>query len=126
MQLYKLNIETAGGFFLKLNSLEEAKAYNSYIILFENYVPNINEKLESDKSFCLFLTDRFLKENREADITETESLELMQQFNSILSFAQVGAVPTVKSLLQGVTVGRVYTQERKNKDLSDIQNYLNQ
>lgn len=84
------------------------------------------ERIETDKSFCFFLTDRFLKENREAGITEAESLELMQQFSSIMSFAQVGAVPTVQSLLQGVTVGRVYTQERKNKDLTDIQNYLNQ
>jgi hypothetical protein len=117
MQLYKLNVEIAGGFFLKLNSLEEAKNYNSYIILFENYVPNINEKLESDKAFCLYLTDRFSKQNRESGITEPEALALLAKFKDILSMSQVGAINSVYLLLQNVDVDAIYTQARKDKDL---------
>ena len=85
----------------------------------------IVEKNKSNKAFCLYLTDRFTKQNKEANITEIESLELMEQFNNILSFAQVGSVDSVYSLLQQVATSRVYTQERKDKDLSDIQNYIN-
>ena len=85
--------------------------------------PSIEEKVVQDVEFCTFLTNRFIVENREANITEAESLELMQQFSSIMSFAQVGAVDSVYTLLQQVVVGRVYTQQRKDRDLQDIENY---
>ena len=116
----------------RFDTIEEAQAFadslgEGYSVEFiEEYTPiSIEEKLILDLDFCTFITNRFIKENREANITEAESLELMQQFNNILSFAQVGAVDSVYSLLQQVTISRVYTQERKNKDLSDIQNYIN-
>lgn len=88
--------------------------------------PSIEQKVQQDVAFCSDLTTRFIKENREANITEAESMELMQQFTNILAFAQVGAVDSVYTLLQGVTVGRVYTQERKTRDLQDLENYINQ
>ena len=116
----------------RFDTIEEAQAYadslgEGYSVEFvEEYTPiSIEEKLILDLDFCTFITNRFIKENREASITEAESLELMQQFNNILSFAQVGAVDSVYSLLQQVTISRVYTQERKDRDLSDIQNYIN-
>jgi hypothetical protein len=85
----------------------------------------IAEKLEADKAFCDYLTDRFVKENREAGITEPQSEALLAQFKDIMSMAQVGAVPSVYALLQNVTVGEIYTQARKDKDLADLQNYMN-
>lgn len=118
-------------FYMSFSSFEEAEAFSlllePMIVEEEPIKPSLDiaQKLESDKAFCLYLTDRFTKQNREANITEAESLELMQQFSNILSFAQVGAVGSIYSLLQQVTISRVYTQERKNKDLSDIQNYIN-
>jgi hypothetical protein len=39
--------------------------------------------------------------------------------------AQVGAVPSVYALLDKVVVGEIYTQERKDRDLADLQNYMN-
>lgn len=88
--------------------------------------PGTAEKIQQDIDFCTQLTDRFLKENRDAGITEAQSIELLAQFKDIMSMAQVGAVPSVYSLLQGVTVGEIYTQERKDRDLQDLQNYINQ
>ena len=116
----------------RFDTREEAQAYadslgEGYSVKFieEHTPPSVEEKLVLDLDFCTFITNRFIKENREASITEAESLELMQQFSNILSFAQVGAVDSVYSLLQQVTISRVYTQERKDRDLSDIQNYIN-
>ena len=118
-------------FFMDFLSFVEAEAFSLLLepMMVEELPTKpslgIVEKNKSNKAFCLYLTDRFTKQNREADITEIESLELMQQFNNILSFAQVGSVDSVYSLLQQVTTSRVYTQERKDRDLSDIQNYIN-
>lgn len=86
---------------------------------------DVASKLESDKSFCDYLTDRFVKENRDAGITEPESIALLAQFKDILSMSQVGAVGSVYSLLQNVTVGTIYTQERKTRDLADLESYIN-
>jgi hypothetical protein len=87
--------------------------------------PSIEVKIQQDIQFCTQLTDRFLKENREAGITEQQSVALLAQFKDIMSMAQVGAVPSVYTLLQGVTVGEIYTQERKDRDLADLLNYMN-
>ena len=117
----------------KFASIQDAEAFaaslgEGYSVEYVGpYVPpTTNDKLQQDIIFLSQLTDRFLTENRDAGITEIESLELMQQFSSILSFSQVGAVLPVYDLLQNVTTSRVYTQERKSRDLQDIQNYLNQ
>ncbi len=89
------------------------------------YTPNIETKLQEDIAFCTELTDRFLKENREAGITTDQSAALLVQFKDIMSMAQVGAVPSVYALLDKVVVGEIYTQERKDRDLADLQNYMN-
>jgi hypothetical protein len=82
-------------------------------------------KIKTDTKFCQLLTNRFLTENRDAGITEPESIALLAQFKDILSMAQGGAVGSVYSLLQNVTVGTIYTQERKNRDLADLESYIN-
>ena len=74
--------------------------------------PSSDEQRQMDIDFCTFLTNRFLDENRDAGITEPESIALLAQFKDILSMAQVGSVPSVYSLLQNVTFGTIYTQER--------------
>lgn len=86
---------------------------------------DIAQKLESDKSFCLYLTDRFTKQNRESGITEAESLALLVKFKDILSMAQVGAINSVYLLLQNVEIDSIYTQARKDEDLADVVFYLN-
>ena len=87
--------------------------------------PSTDEKIQQDIAFCTELTDRFLKENRDAGITTDQSAMLLAQFKDIMSMAQVGAVPSVYALLDKVVVGEIYTQERKDRDLADLQNYMN-
>jgi hypothetical protein len=131
MNVYKIynNIKS---YFQKFNTLEEAQTFAASLgpdysaeFIGPYTPPTIEERLSMDLDFCNSLTLRFVEENRAAGITEAQSLALMAQFKDILSFAQVGAVGSVYSLLQGITPGEIYTQERKDKDLNDINNYLN-
>lgn len=118
-------------FYMSFSSFEEAEAFSlllePMIVEEEPIKPSLDiaQKLESDKAFCLYLTDRFSKQNREAGITEPEALALLAKFKDILSMAQVGAINSVYLLLQNVDIDAIYTQARKDKDLSDIENYLN-
>lgn len=118
-------------FYMSFSSFEEAEAFSlllePMIVEEEPIKPSLDiaQKLESDKAFCLYLTDRFSKQNREAGVTEPEALALLAKFKDILSMAQVGAINSVYLLLQNVDVDSIYTQARKDKDLSDIENYLN-
>lgn len=130
MNSYKFT-RSGGSFYMDFSSFEEA---NSFSLLLEPMIVeqmanspslSISQKLESDKNFCLYLLDRFTKENREAGITEEEAQNLLIKFKEVLSMAQVGAVPSVYSLLQNIVIDSIYTQIRKDKDLSDIQNYIN-
>lgn len=84
----------------------------------------VAEKLEADKAFCDYLTDRFVKMNRDEGVTEQQASELLVKFKDIMSMSQVGAVPSVYSLLQAVIVDEIYTQARKDKDLADLQSYM--
>lgn len=113
-----LSFEEANSFSLLLEPMIVEQMANSPSL-------SISQKLESDKNFCLYLLDRFTKENREAGITEEEAQNLLIKFKEVLSMAQVGAVPSVYSLLQNIVIDSIYTQIRKDKDLLDIQNYIN-
>ena len=115
----------------KAISLDAAQAYADslgigYVATYlKKYVaPSISEKLEADKEFCNDLIIGFVSQNREAGITDAEAAALLVEFKDILSMAQVGAVPSVYALLQNVTVGTIYTQERKDKDLAKIVAYM--
>jgi hypothetical protein len=50
----------------------------------------------------------------------------MTKFVDILQFAQTGAVGSVNDLLSNIAVDDVFTQERKDKYLQMIANYLSQ
>lgn len=116
----------------RFDTIEEAQSFanslgEGYSVEFikEYNPPSVEEKLSLDIDFCNFLVDRFTLENRKSGITEAESLALLVKFKDILSMAQVGALNSVYLLLQNVEIDSIYTQARKDKDLSDIENYLN-
>lgn len=130
MNSYKFT-RLGGAFYIDFSSFEEALAFALLLEPMtveqtpESPSLSISEKLESDKYFCLYLLDRFTKENREAGITDAEAQTLLLKFKDVLSMAQVGAVPSVYSLLQNISIDSIYTQTRKDKDLSDIEKYIN-
>ena len=50
----------------------------------------------------------------------------MTKFSTTLSFAQVGAITSVQYHIQNMATDDIFTQERKDKYLQLITNYLNQ
>jgi hypothetical protein len=89
--------------------------------------PTPEEKLKNDIDFGSQLINEFLLDNRliTPSVTEQESVLLLNQFNSIERLAKLGDIKSTKILLeQTQTDVRIFTQERKDKYLTQINNYL--
>lgn len=89
--------------------------------------PTPEEKLKNDIDFGSQLINEFLLDNRliTPSVTEQESVLLLNQFNSIERLAKLGDIKSTKILLeQTQTDVRIFTQERKDKYLNQINNYL--
>jgi hypothetical protein len=89
--------------------------------------PTPEEKLKNDIDFGSKLIETFLLDNRliTPSVTEQESVFLLNQFNSIERLAKLGDIKSTKILLeQTQTDVRIFTQERKDKYLTQINNYL--
>jgi hypothetical protein len=106
----------------RFDTLEEAQAFadslgTGYTVeLVGPYVPpTIAEKLSMDMQFCQELITTFVYDNREMGTTQAQNDALMVKFQSILSFAQVGAVLSIEAHLPNITTDEVFTQARKDK-----------
>jgi hypothetical protein len=117
----------------RFDTLEEAQAFadslgTGYTVeLVGPYVPpTIAEKLSMDMQFCQELITTFVYDNREMETTQAQNDALMVKFQSILSFAQVGAVLSIEAHLPSITTDEVFTQARKDKYTQMIINYLAQ
>ena len=114
-------------------TLEEAHAFadslgDGYTVEYVGPVEPISneQRLSMDMSFTLDLIQTFLLDNRNAGVTVAQGEALMTKFVDILQFAQTGAVGSVNDLLSGIAVDDVFTQERKDKYLQMIADYLAQ
>jgi hypothetical protein len=88
--------------------------------------PTIQERLDNDISFGQQLIFIFVEDNRVMNITTEQSDELMTKFQSILSFAQVGGITSINAHLPNIPTDEIFTQERKDKYLKLISDYLSQ
>lgn len=88
--------------------------------------PTIQERLDNDISFGQQLIFIFVEDNRLMNITTEQSDELMTKFQNILSFAQVGGITSINAHLPNIPTDEIFTQERKDKYLKLISDYLSQ
>lgn len=119
------------------NNIQEAEAWAlekvgegcTVTISDEQILPiTAEQKLQSDLQFGDILIKEFLKDNRliVPIVTPTESLELLNKFQNIEKLASLGDIKSVSILLNGIAVdNRLFTQERKDKYLTMISDYLN-
>ena len=99
-------------------------SYDGWIWLDES--PIADDTLLSDITFGQSLIKTFLQDNRKIQgITESQSIQLLQKFQVIRSFCEVGDIKSVNSLLPTLEIDSVFTQERKDKYILLVQNYLN-
>ena len=132
MNYYKI-IKGTYSVIKRFDTLEEAQAFADtlgagYIAEFyAPYVPiTLQERLNSDLQFGQELIYVFVEDNRIMDITSEQSEEVLVKFRDILAFAQTGAVTSIQTYLPLIPVDDVFTQERKDKYIQMISDYLAQ
>jgi len=90
--------------------------------------PTPQQKLQNDIQFGSQLIEMFLLDNRLINpiVTPSESIQLLTQFETTEKLARLGDITSVKTLLENMTTDpRLFTDERKNKYLLMINNYIN-
>lgn len=128
-KIYKDNWSTIQ----KFSTLEEAQAYADSLgtgytaEYYAPYVPmSIQERLDMDMAFGQELVYTFVEDNRIMDITSSQSEAVLQKFRDILAFAQTGAITSIATYLPAIPIDEVFTQERKDKYIQMITDYLAQ
>jgi hypothetical protein len=122
--------------FKNFNSLEDAQIYAdnlglgyiAELALPEDQIPVLTslQKLPLDIDFGNQLINTFLEDNRNYGyISIQDSITLLNKFNDIEKLCRLGSIKDVQTLMQNVIVDNIFTQERKDKYLQMITNYLN-
>ncbi len=86
--------------------------------------PTLQERLNLDLQFGQELIYIFVEDNRIMEITSEQSEQVLVKFRDILAFAQTGAVTSIQTYLPLIPVDDVFTQERKDKYIQMIGDYL--
>ena len=114
-------------------TLEDAQAFadtlgTGYTVEFyKAYVaPTIQQRVDMDMDFGSHIIYIFVEDNRVMDITSEQSEAVLVKFRDILAFAQTGAITSIQNYLPLIPTDDVFTQERKDKYITMINEYLAQ
>ena len=117
----------------KFATLEDAQAFADS--LGEGYTaefyapytpPSIQERLQMDMQFGQNLVFVFVEDNRIMGTTQEQNDAILVKFRDILAFAQTGAIESINTHLPNIPVDEVFTQERKDKYITMVTDYLAQ
>ena len=86
----------------------------------------LEQRLNMDLSFGNDLIYVFVEDNRKMVITPQQSEDVLVKFRDILGFAQTGAITSINAYLPAIPTDDVFTQERKDKYIQMISEYLAQ
>ena len=115
-------------------TLEDAQAFSNTlpdppyeVEFFSTYTaPTIQERLQMDMSFGQDLVFVFVEDNRIMGTTQEQNDAILVKFRDILAFAQTGAIESINTHLPNIPVDEVFTQERKDKYMAMVTDYLAQ
>ena len=88
--------------------------------------PTIQQRLEKDLNFGDYLIFVFVEDNRIMNITPEQSEAVLTKFRDVLAFAQTGAITSIQNYLPLIATDDVFTQQRKDKYILLINDYLAQ
>ena len=88
--------------------------------------PTIQERLKMDIQFGQDLVFVFVEDNRIMGTTQEQNDAILVKFRDILAFAQTGAIESINTHLPNIPVDEVFTQERKDKYMAMVTDYLAQ
>jgi hypothetical protein len=80
--------------------------------------------LKSDITYGKTLIDDFLLDNRSYSIPFDAQLQQVKKFQDLKTLLEVGAINASWELLKLMITDEYFTEERKQKYLSSIENYL--
>ena len=132
MDYYKISKEL-WSVIQKFESLEAAQAFADS--LGEGYTaeyyapytpPTLQERLSMDMAFGQQLVYVFVEDNRIIGTTQEQNDAILVKFRDILAFAQTGAIESINVHLPNIPVDEVFTQERKDKYIQMVTDYLAQ
>jgi len=113
-------LEDAQAFADTLGTGYTAEFYKAYT------PPTIQQRLDMDLDFGSHLVYIFVEDNRVMDITPEQSEAVLVKFRDILAFAQTGAITSIQTYLPLIPTDDVFTQQRKDKYVQMITDYLAQ
>jgi len=113
-------LEDAQAFADTLGTGYTAEFYKAYT------PPTIQQRLNMDLNFGSHLVYIFVEDNRVMDITPEQSEAVLVKFRDILAFAQTGAITSIQTYLPLIPTDDVFTQQRKDKYVQMITDYLAQ
>lgn len=113
-------LENAQAFADTLGTGYTAEFYKAYT------PPTIQQRLNMDLDFGSHLVYIFVEDNRVMDITAEQSEAVLVKFRDILAFAQTGAITSIQTYLPLIPTDDVFTQQRKDKYVQMITDYLAQ
>ena len=79
-----------------------------------------------DMQFGQELVFVFVEDNRIMGTTQEQNDAILVKFRDILAFAQTGAIESINTHLPNIAVDEVFTQERKDKYIDMVNDYLSQ
>lgn len=88
--------------------------------------PSIQERLQMDMQFGQELVFVFVEDNRIMGTTQEQNDAILVKFRDILAFAQTGAIESINTHLPNIAIDEVFTQERKDKYMAMVTDYLAQ
>ena len=117
----------------QFSSLEDAQIFADTLgagytaEFYKEYTPpTIQERLQSDLDFGAHLIYIFVEDNRIMGITSEQSEAVLVKFRDILAFSQTGAITSIQTYLPLISTDDVFTQERKDKYIQMINEYVAQ
>ena len=88
--------------------------------------PTLQERLSMDMAFGQQLVYVFVEDNRIMGTTQEQNDAILVKFRDILAFAQTGAIESISVHLPNIPTDEVFTQERKDKYIQMVTDYLAQ
>jgi len=132
MNYYKI-IKGTYSVIKRFDTLEQAQAFADTLgdgYTAEFYAPyapiTLQERLNLDLQFGQELIYVFVEDNRIMAITSAQSEATLVKFRDILAFAQTGAITSIATYMPAIPIDDVFTQERKDKYIQMISDYLAQ
>ncbi len=131
-----VNIETSGSgptmevslFFSDVLSSDDQATLNSVMSSYSNTLPPLEvavAQISKDIAFGMSMIAQFGAENRLANLSVTNVIQVAEQLASVQALLTSGSIQTAIVIIQGLTPSALITQDVINSYAQQLQTYIN-